>query len=164
MACAVIVVYILIGINLLEHMKVIANMREYLGIMRHSCLLPEFILHFIAIVFQCLYALMLAYYSFFVIWQSQGAGAYQNIFMNATALLFLNDISSYVCGVMKSFIEAKDEPLFLVVKQTEIKAEGIEFDPAIVFNNFYPKIYAVTSVTYSLGMIALDYASYPDAL
>ena len=113
---------------------------------------------------QCLYALLLAYYSFFVIWQSQGADAYQNIFMNATALLFLNDISSYVCLAMKSFIQAKDEPLFLVVKQIESKKEGIIFDPQTVFDNFYPKIYAITSVFYSLGMIANSYVAYPDAV
>ncbi len=34
MVIAVFVVYILIGINLLTHMKVIASMREYLGLMR----------------------------------------------------------------------------------------------------------------------------------
>ena len=65
---------------------------------------------------------------------------------------------------MKSFIEAKDEPLFLVVKQIESKKEGITFDPQTVFDNFYPKIYAITSVCYSLGMIANSYVAYPDAV
>lgn len=70
MVIAIMIVYILIGMSLLEHMKVIASMKEYLGLMRQTCYLFEFVLHFIAIVFQCLYALLLAYYSFFVIWQS----------------------------------------------------------------------------------------------
>ena len=84
--------------------------------------------------------------------------------MNATALLFLNDLSSYVCSVMKTYIQAKDEPLFLVMKVTEMKTEGIQLDPQTVFNNFYPKIYAITSVFYSFGMIGRSYIAYPDAV
>jgi len=49
--------------------------------------------------------------------------------MNATALLFLNDLSYYTCSVMKTYISAHDEPLFLVMKVVEIKGEGITIDP-----------------------------------
>ena len=64
---------------------------------------------------QIQYSLLMAYYSFYVIYQQDG---YQNIFMNATALLFLNEFDDYVCQVMKQFITEKDEPLFLVLKVT----------------------------------------------
>jgi len=44
-------------------------------------------------------------------------------------LLFLNDLSYYTCSVMKTYISAHDEPLFLVMKVVEIKGEGITIDP-----------------------------------
>ena len=49
--------------------------------------------------------------------------------MNATALLFLNDLSSYGCAVMKTYICEKDDPLFLVMKIIEVKSEGLQLDP-----------------------------------
>lgn len=74
--------------------------------------------------------MLLAYYSFFVIWESQQPpGAYQNIFMNSTALLFLNDLDDYVCGIVKIYIRAREEPLFLVMTITQLKGDGIAFDP-----------------------------------
>jgi hypothetical protein len=65
---------------------------------------------------------------------------------------------------MKTYIKAKDEPLFLVINVTEVQSEGIQFDPQMVFNNFYPKIYAVTSVFYSFFMIYRSYVTYPDTI
>ena len=65
-------------------------------------LIIEGVTHFLLLGLQNLYALMLAQYSFFVIYQQEG---YLNIFMNSTALLFLNDFGIYVCAVMKNFIE-----------------------------------------------------------
>lgn len=65
---------------------------------------------------------------------------------------------------MKTYIAAGDEPLFLVRKIVEIKGDGIKLDPYTIFNNFYPKIYAISSVFFSIGMIAYSYVTYPDAV
>ena len=69
-----------------------------------------------------------------------------------------------MCSVFKPYIAAGDEPLFLVKRKVEIKGDGLKLDPYTIFDNFYPKIYAISSVFFSIGMIAYSYVTYPDAV
>ena len=45
--------------------------------------------------------------------------------MNSTALLFLNDFGVYVCAVMKTYITASDDALFLVIEHKQLKELGV---------------------------------------
>jgi len=64
---------------------------------------------------------------------------------------------------MKQFITEKDEPLFLVLKITEITV-GVKLDLQTIFNNFYPKIHSVCAVGYSFVNIYYIYFKYPEAV
>ena len=92
------VVYLLIGLDLLDHLNVNITLLSYIDLLYNQGYLLEGIFHFLMICMQIQYSLLMAYYSFYVIYQQDG---YQNIFMNATALLFLNEFDDYVCQVMK---------------------------------------------------------------
>jgi len=94
MLIALVVVYLLVGLDILDHLNVTVTMREYVGLFWSQGYFFEGCLHFIMICLQVQYSLLLAFYSFYVIFQQDG---YQNIFMNATALLFLNEFDDYVC-------------------------------------------------------------------
>jgi hypothetical protein len=67
MVLAIMVVYLLIGLDLLDHMNTLATLREYIGLMWHNCMFIEGGLHVLMLLLQCLYSLMLAQYSFYVI-------------------------------------------------------------------------------------------------
>jgi hypothetical protein len=64
---AVAAVFFIIGIDLLQHLNVMASLNEYFRLMARNGLLAMFIIHTFMIVLQCQYALILAYYSFYVI-------------------------------------------------------------------------------------------------
>jgi hypothetical protein len=83
--------------------------------------------------------------------------------MNATALLFLNEFDGYVCAVMKQFLTAKDDPMFLVIKHVQVNV-GVKLDFQTIFSNFYPKIYAIASIAYSFTLIYNAYYEYGDAI
>lgn len=70
--------------------------------------------------------------------------------MNCTALLFLNDIDAYVCGVFKTFMKNSEDPFYLIQMKQSMKF-GVKMDIRSVFFNYYPKIFAAMGVTYLCG-------------
>ena len=49
MAIAIVIIYLLIGLDLLEHINVTATMRDYVGFMYRQGYFPELLLHFLLI-------------------------------------------------------------------------------------------------------------------
>ena len=113
--------------------------------MYHTGFLIEFILHFLLLSCQCLYALLLALYSFYVIFQQEG---YQDIFMNATALLLLNELDDYVCSILKLLVDKEHDTLFIVVPTSSQTCSNIDFRELYFY--WMPKIYAIICTAYSL--------------
>lgn len=62
------VVYLLIGLDILDHISASATMREYVVLMWKQGFIIEYLLHFIMICCQVQYSLLLAYYSFYVVY------------------------------------------------------------------------------------------------
>jgi hypothetical protein len=65
--------------------------------------------------------------------------------MNCTALLFLNEIDSYVCAVFKTFLKASEDDFFIILKKQSMNL-GVKLDIRSIFLNYYPKIFAVGGV------------------
>jgi hypothetical protein len=67
MLIAVVVVYLLIGIDLLEHLNVTVTMTAQISLLIEQGYLIEGIYHFGLICIQMQYSLLIAWYSFYVI-------------------------------------------------------------------------------------------------
>lgn len=154
MIIAMVIVLMLIGTDLHEHMKVIATWKDYGIMLTKVCMPVEWLLHLFLLVLQCQYSLLLGLYSFYVIFTQDGL---QNIFMNCTALLFLNEIDDYVCKVFKLFLKNSEDTMFLLASKQNIKGSGVKLDVRAIFTNFFPKIYASFAVFYLLVTIWFEY-------
>jgi hypothetical protein len=64
---ALAVVYLLVGIDLNQHLNVMVNLNEYYRLLLRNDLLLMFVMHAGMLVLQVHFGLMLAYYSFYVI-------------------------------------------------------------------------------------------------
>ena len=68
MKMAIFGVYSLISVDVLRHLNVLIALRAYIMLLYHRSLVIEFVLHVILLVFQIQYSLMLAQFSFLIIW------------------------------------------------------------------------------------------------
>ena len=151
MVIAMVIVMLLIGVDLHEHMNVMSTWKDYVLMMWKNKMPVAWLIHSILLLLQCQYSYMLALYSFYVIFTASGL---QNIFMNCTALLFLNEIDDYVCSVFKLFLQSSEDDMFLLQMKQTYKMK-IKIDPWAIFSNYYPKIYASLTVFYLLITMAI---------
>ena len=83
--------------------------------------------------------------------------------MNCTALLFLNEIDSYVCAVFKTFLRASEDDFFLMLKKQKIGV-GIKLDVRTIFLNYYPKIFAVFGTMYLISTMSIQFNLQKDVI
>ena len=111
MMIAMAIVLLIIAYDIHEHSTVAISLFVSSEIMRNSGMWFSFILHFMLLIMQVQFSLLMGKYSFYVIFVKTDL---QSIFMNCTALLFLNEIDNIVCKVFKIFLFKQDQELFVL--------------------------------------------------
>ena len=108
--------YVFISKDIMKHMQVLGSLSQSATLFHHNGLTIELALHAVMLVFQCQYSCMLVNYTFYLLYSQK---AFLNVIINCAALAILNQLDDWVCNVMKQFLTAKDEPLFIVIKRMD---------------------------------------------
>ena len=82
--------------------------------------------------------------------------------MNCTALLFLNEIDDYVCGIFKLFLKSAEDDMFLMHTKQQIKL-GLKLDFRATWLNFFPKIFSVLTVVFMILLMLFEFHKLPSS-